>query len=124
MEFVESYTVELKRELNQDFKKEIIALANSDGGEIFVGVDKDGTPVGITDTEATMERIGNMIRDGIRPDLTAYTSIETVSVNEVSIIRVAVMRGIKRPYHLTDKAFLSLIHFFILSLLLCLVSLG
>lgn len=103
MEYVESYTVELKRELNQDFKKEIIAFSNSDGGEIFVGIDKDGTPVGVSDTESTMEAIGNMIRDGIRPDLTAYTSIETLSANGVSIIRVAVMRGVKRPYHLTDK---------------------
>lgn len=103
MKFAESYKVELKRELNQDFKKEIIAFANSDGGEIFVGVDKNGNPFEITDTESTMEAIGNMIRDGIRPDLTAYTSIEKVSANGVPVIRVAVMRGIKRPYHLTDK---------------------
>ena len=25
-----------------------------------------------------MEQIGNMIRDGIKPDLTAYTSIEAI----------------------------------------------
>lgn len=33
MPYKESHTVELKRELNADFKKEIIAFANSDGGE-------------------------------------------------------------------------------------------
>ena len=37
MTYKESYTVELKRELNTDFKKDIIALANCDGGEIYVG---------------------------------------------------------------------------------------
>ena len=37
MTYKESYTVELKREMNTDFKKDIIALANCDGGEIYVG---------------------------------------------------------------------------------------
>jgi ATP-dependent DNA helicase RecG len=84
-------------------KKEIIAFANTDGGEIFVGVDRDGAPVGVSDCEDAMARIGNMIRDGIKPDLTAYTSIETINEDGVKIIRVAVLRGVKRPYHLTDK---------------------
>jgi len=35
--YEESSTIELKREVNADFKKEIIAFANTDGGEIFIG---------------------------------------------------------------------------------------
>lgn len=35
MKYEESYTVELKQEINADFKKEIIAFANSEGGEIL-----------------------------------------------------------------------------------------
>jgi ATP-dependent DNA helicase RecG len=101
--YEESATVELKRELNADFKKEIVAFANVDGGEIFVGVDRSGTLAGVSDCEETMARIGNMIRDGIKPDLTAYTSIGTIDDGGIKIIRVAVFRGAKRPYHLTDK---------------------
>lgn len=103
MIFKESYTIELKRELNSDFKKEIIAFSNCDGGEIYVGVDDNGTVVGIENPERIMESIGNMIRDGIKPDLAAYTSIEEIKVNEKPIIRVTVLRGTKRPYHLIDK---------------------
>jgi ATP-dependent DNA helicase RecG len=44
-----------------------------------------------------------MIRDGIKPDLVAYTAIEALSEGDKKIIRVAVLRGAKRPYHLTDK---------------------
>ena len=86
MVFKESYTVELKRELNADFKKEVIAFSNCDGGEIYVGVDDNGTVVGVENAERIMEAIGNMIRDGIKPDLTAYTSIEEIKVNELPII--------------------------------------
>jgi ATP-dependent DNA helicase RecG len=101
--YEESSLVELKREVNSEFKKEIIAFANTDGGEIFVGVEKDGTVIGVINSEAVMEQIGSMIRDGIKPDLTAYSSIETVQESGKRIIRIAVLRGTKRPYHLADK---------------------
>jgi ATP-dependent DNA helicase RecG len=101
--YEESSQIELKREVNADFKKEVVAFANSDGGEIFVGVEKNGAVVGVTGCDAVMAQIGNMIRDGIKPDLTAYTTIEAITDIGAKVIRVAVLRGTKRPYHLTDK---------------------
>ena len=38
MKYKESSVLELKEQINADFKKEIIAFANTDGGEILVGV--------------------------------------------------------------------------------------
>lgn len=103
MKYEESPVLELKEQINTDFKKEIIAFANTDGGDILVGVARDGSVTGVEDTEAEMEKIGNMIRDGIKPDLTAYTSIERIEDGGKAIICVSVSRGLKRPYHLTDK---------------------
>lgn len=103
MKYVESPQLELKEQINGSFKKEIIAFANTDGGEIYVGIARDGSITGIADPESEMEKIGNMIRDGIKPDLTAYTSIERVEDDGKNLIRVSVTRGLKRPYHLTDK---------------------
>lgn len=80
MDFVESSHLELKEMINGDFKKEIIAFANTDGGEIYVGVTKNGNIVGVADTEKEMERISSMIHDGIHPDLIPFTSMETVSI--------------------------------------------
>ena len=101
MKYEESSVLELKEQINADFKKEIIAFANTDGGEIYVGVARDGSVTGVENPEAEMEKIGNMIRDGIKPDLTAYTSIERIEENGKPLIRVSVSRGLKRPYHLT-----------------------
>ena len=103
MKYAESPQLELKEQINAEFKKEIIAFANTDGGEIYVGIARDGSITGIADPESEMEKIGNMIRDGIKPDLTAYTSIERVEDDGKALIRVSVSRGLKRPYHLTDK---------------------
>jgi len=101
--YEESSTVELKRELTADCKKGIVALANTDGGTLYIGVDNNGNVFGVENPDAIMTQIGNMIRDGIKPDLTAYTSIETIEDEGKKIIRVSVLRGTKRPYHLTDK---------------------
>lgn len=103
MKFVESSFLELKERVNGEFKKEIVAFANGDGGEIYVGVAKDGTVVGVLDAEGEMERISSMIRDGIKPDLIGYTSVEMVEVEGKKLIKVGVSRGEKRPYHLSDK---------------------
>lgn len=103
MEYRESYTTELKELINADFKKEVIAFANADGGEIYVGVTKQGKVIGIKDVESEMERISNMIRDGIKPDLTSFTLISEIQHEDATIIRVSVSRGSKRPYHLIDK---------------------
>lgn len=103
MIYVESFTVELKQEVNADFKKEVIAFANTDGGEIYVGVAKDGSVTGVPKAEQVMEQIGNMIRDGIKPDLSGYTAIEAVPERDKTVVKVTVLRGAKRPYHLTEK---------------------
>ena len=107
MTYAESFTVELKQEVNADFKKEVIAFANTDGGEIYVGVAKDGSVTGVPKAEQVMEQIGNMIRDGIKPDLSGYTAIEAVPEGEKTVVKVTVLRGAKRPYHLTEKGLKS-----------------
>lgn len=103
MKYEESTTIELKTEVTADFKKEVIALANTDGGTIYIGIDNNGQVVGVSNPDEVMAQVGNMIRDGIKPDLTAYTSIESMSEDHAKIIRVIITRGVKRPYHLSDK---------------------
>jgi ATP-dependent DNA helicase RecG len=39
----EGYTIEFKRELNADLKKEMVAFANASGGYILIGVEDNGT---------------------------------------------------------------------------------
>ncbi len=103
MDFLESNTVELKEMINNDFKKEIVAFANTNGGVIYVGINKNGKVVGVNNSEKEMERISSMIRDGIKPDLIPFTTIEVIKIEGKDVICVNVSRGGKIPYHLTDK---------------------
>ncbi len=43
--YEESNTVELKRELINKVKNEILAFVNTDGGTVYIGVDDNGNPM-------------------------------------------------------------------------------
>jgi ATP-dependent DNA helicase RecG len=74
--FEESEILELKREVTGNLIKEIIAFGNTDGGTIIVGVNDEGTIRGIADINNEMNKITNLVRDAIKPDLTMFTSVK------------------------------------------------
>ncbi len=99
----ESQNLEFKREFTDTIRKTIVAFANTDGGEILVGVDDDGTVCGLADADGTRLRIGNMMRDSIRPDLRSFVSIQDEICEGRTILRVEVQRGTARPYYWKSK---------------------
>lgn len=72
MVYQESENVELKSKVVDDNKKEVIAFANTNGGKLYVGIDDDGTIIGLDDIDACALQISNMIRDCIKPDVTMF----------------------------------------------------
>lgn len=95
----ENERIEYKREYVDDIAKEVIAFANTDGGEIYVGVNDDGTPAPLADTDGTYTRITNCVRDCVVPDVTMFTKY-TLSGG---FIKVDVSEGSSKPYYLKSK---------------------
>ena len=94
--------MELKEQVNADFKRDHRLCQYGRRRDICRRCEGQQHH-GVENAEAEMERIGNMIRDGIKPDLTAYTAIEKVMEGGKALIHVTVSRGLKRPYHLIDR---------------------
>ncbi len=103
MTFSESEFVELKSEVVGDLCKEIIAFANTKGGILYIGVQDDGTVIGIADADKATLQINNMIRDSIKPDVTMFVHYETKEIDGKQIIAVTVQKGTDRPYYLGNK---------------------
>lgn len=103
MTYYESEFLEFKEIVTLNLKKEIIAFANSQGGEIIIGMNDAGEITGVNDPDFEMQRIGSMIRDGIHPDITPFTSIKQEIMEDKSIIKITVQSGTKKPYHLSEK---------------------
>ena len=103
MDFKESETIEFKRIITDDIKKEIIAFANCDGGKIYIGIEDDGTVTGLEDANQAAIQISNMIRDAVKPDLTMFVHYETLEKEHRQILLVDVQRGTGRPYYIARK---------------------
>lgn len=103
MLFRESETVELKRIVVDDIKKEIIAFANCEGGILYIGIDDDGEVIGVDNADETMLKISNMVRDTIKPDVTMFLHYDLMEEQGKKIVTVNVQRGTNRPYYLAAK---------------------
>ncbi len=103
MKLRESETVELKRMVVDDVKKEVAAFANSSGGILYIGVDDDGSVSGVDDADAVIQQITNMVRDSIKPDVTMFVRYEIIDYHGRQIVAVTTQRGTNRPYYLAQK---------------------
>lgn len=103
MIFQESETVELKAIAVEDIKKEIIAFANCRGGKLYVGVQNDGTVLGLENPDETSLQISNMVRDAIKPDLTMFLHYETLVADGKKILVIDIQQGTEKPYYIAQK---------------------
>jgi ATP-dependent DNA helicase RecG len=96
----EDSTRQFKREPSADVKMagEIVAFANSGGGVIFVGVEKDGSIAGLTGKEA--EEVGeNMAKvawDSVRPPFSILT--KSIPTSDGIVVAIAISDGAAKPY--------------------------
>ena len=100
---IENTVTEFKREYTDDIKYAALAFANTDGGEILIGVEDDGVIRGVEEVDGTLLRITNLLRDAIRPDLTLFLSTRVESMQGKPVIVLTVQRGTARPYYLAGK---------------------
>ena len=100
---LENKTTEFKREYTDDLKYAVVAFANTDGGKVYIGINDDGSVQGVKDTDGTMLRITNMIRDVVCPDVTMFTECAVEEIDGQPVIVVNVQRGTARPYYLSGK---------------------
>lgn len=96
----ESENTEFKSRLVDDVYKEVIAFANTNGGDIYIGIDNNGNIVGIEDIDETYTAVTNGIRDAIQPDVTMFVRY-VLQDNE--LIRIEVGEGSYKPYYLRSK---------------------
>lgn len=100
---LENNNTEFKREFVDEVKKTVIAFANTAGGKIYIGVDDDGSAVGVPDPDDVMLKCSNAIRDAIRPDITMFVNYSVETIVNKQVVVIDVQRGTSIPYYLESK---------------------
>ena len=99
----ESLNTEFKRAYTEEIKKTVAAFANTSGGTLYVGIDDDGTVVGVDKPDDTLLQLANSIRSGVKPDVTLFVDLKTEKAGKAAVIVVTVQRGTSSPYYLAGK---------------------
>jgi len=81
---METENIEYKPSWRDEYLKVVVAFANADGGELIIGVDDNGNPIGVKKSKKLLEDIPNKIRNklGIIP------SVKIEKVGDKDIIHI------------------------------------
>ena len=100
----ENHVVEFKSQWGdndgQTIKKTLVAFANTYGGDLYIGVNDDGTVCGVQDIHDVEARLCSVIRDAIFPSLNSFVSTSRLTVDGKDVLRVHVDQGKFPPYSL------------------------
>ena len=94
----EDSLTEFKRDVTQrsDFASEMIALANTGGGQILLGVEDDGTIVGVSNADSVEQSVLNIARHNCNPPLIPL--IDRVATDQGLVLVVTLSRYVGPPH--------------------------
>jgi ATP-dependent DNA helicase RecG len=85
-----------KIDSKEELAKDLVCFANSDGGQVVVGVAKDRTIAGVEDPDALMLLVDDVAFNRCRPPVTVVPEVVRVDDREVVVLNIA--KGDQRPY--------------------------
>lgn len=101
LETVEDSRNEFKVKLTDKFESEIIAFLNSDGGNIYIGIDDKGKIVGITENIDLIQRtIKDRIKNNICPSTLGLFDVVVKEKENKKYIQIIIAKGNETPYYL------------------------
>jgi len=78
----------------------IVAFANSDGGQLIIGVSNDRRVVGVTDLDKLRQYVENVATNNCVPPISI--SLATVTHDSETVLVITIPKGDQRPYR-TDR---------------------
>lgn len=97
----ENNRTEFKAELNDKLEKEVVAfLNNREGGVLYIGLDDDGTPVGVPELDGIQLKIADRIKNNILPSTLGLFDIISDRVDDVPVVKIIISSGSEKPYYI------------------------
>jgi predicted HTH transcriptional regulator len=106
-QYIESETVELKVKYTNTFARELVSFLNAEGGVIYIGIQNDGTVIGVENIDNVLKNISDCITDQIEPSPRGEVVSEVIYEKNRPIIAVNIKKGIKPLYCIKKYGFSS-----------------
>lgn len=96
----ENKHIEFKQKVTPELEKEVVAFLNSnEGGVIYIGIDKNGVPVGIKNPDQEQLLIKDRLKNSILPSCMGLFDLVIEKKEAKDIIKIIVAGGYEKPYY-------------------------
>ena len=97
----ETNRIEFKQELVDELEKEVVAFLNyKEGGIIYIGIDKKGNPIGVSDIDGDMLKIKDRLKNNIRPSCMGLFDVTVEKIESIEVIKIILASGPEKPYYI------------------------
>lgn len=97
----ETNRIEYKQQLTDDLEKESVAFLNyQEGGVIYIGIDKTGKSIGVSDTDGDMLKIKDRLKNNIMPSCMGLFDVAIENIGSTDVIKVTFASGTEKPYYI------------------------
>ena len=98
---IEDNRNEFKIKLSDDFEKEVISVLNTDGGNIFIGIDDNGNiNKNIGNIDLLQRKIKDRVKDNIAPSTLGLFDVIVNEIDGNKYVQVIVAKGMEKPYYI------------------------
>ena len=108
MSLYESNKIEFKVRFTDQLVKELVAFLNTDGGQIFIGINDQGEVIGARDIDKTLRNISDIVSSQIEPSPLDLISCEIKTMERLPVIVINIKRGSSPIYCIKKYGFSSL----------------
>ena len=101
IDVIEDVRNEFKVKLTDKFEEEVISFLNTNGGNIYIGVNDNGDIVGINGNIDLLQRtIKDRIKDNIMPSTLGLYDVVVLEENNKKYIKIIIAKGSEDPYYI------------------------
>jgi ATP-dependent DNA helicase RecG len=92
----ETLTVEFKSDRDclpdRDLVEALVGMANAEGGQVFLGVEDDGTPTGLHARHRGLLGLPGMVGNNTRPPL--FVQVESLTIRDLTVAKITVSKAL------------------------------
>ena len=97
----ETNRIEYKQQLTDDLEKEAVAFLNyKEGGAIYIGIDKTGKAIGVSDMDGDMLKIKDRLKNNIMPSCMGLFDVSFENIDSKDVIKITLASGTEKPYYI------------------------
>jgi len=101
LELIEDIRNEFKVKVTDKLENEVISFLNTNGGNIYIGINDKGEVVGIKENIDLLQRtIKDRLKDNIMPSIVGLYDVVLKDQEGKKYIQIVIARGNERPYYI------------------------